>query len=268
MAQGAYGEHHAATGLAALYQASQALHGIVATQLDTIEQCLLQRNVQRQQRMEFRWHRRLLATIGLAQALQPGLRQVGTPLGQPQFAFDQGNHGQIVDRGHIPYMHQTLGLGQFGKGLGKVTFPAIERGNHAMADEHTDVPARSRLPQPRAQTRPALSRLQARDQQVTFVKRQARTHGIQPLRRKPLQTLQPLAHFVQRAQHLATGMQHPRPVVMSQRLEQGVADTLGQFQGFTVPASGTPEVTIGNGQVGQRRQAHQALAIALARQAL
>lgn len=54
LAHGTDAEHHAATGLAALDQAGQALRRVVATRLDTLERCLLQGDVQRQQRVELR----------------------------------------------------------------------------------------------------------------------------------------------------------------------------------------------------------------------
>ncbi|MNE16452.1 hypothetical protein D3C80_1093960 [compost metagenome] len=62
-------------------------------------------------------------------------------------------------------------------------------------------------------------------------------------------------------------MQHPRAIVMCQGFEQWVADPLSQLQRLAVPAAGPREVSVGNRQVGNRRQAHQALAIALLRQA-
>ncbi len=55
---------------------------------------------------------------------------------------------------------------------------------------------------------------------------------------------------------------------MGQRLEQRIADPLRQFKGLTIQPSGTPEVAVGNGQVRQCREAHQALSIAFGRQAL
>ncbi|MNN59553.1 hypothetical protein D3C81_1746770 [compost metagenome] len=77
-----------------------------------------------------------------------------------------------------------------------------------------------------------------------------------------------MAHLIQRAQRLAPGMQHPGTVVVRQGFEQGVANPLGQLQRLAVPTTRSPEVAIGNGQVGQRRQAHQTLPITFAWQAL
>jgi hypothetical protein len=83
-----------------------------------------------------------------------------------------------------------------------------------------------------------------------------------------MQALQALAHFIQRAQDFAPRLQHPRPVVMGQGFEQRVADPLRQLQGFTIQATGAPQIAIGDRQVGQGRQAHQALAITPLRQAV
>ncbi|MNU07617.1 hypothetical protein D3C72_2532870 [compost metagenome] len=44
-------------------------------------------------------------------------------------------------------MHQPLGLGQFGEGFGESPFAAIQRSDHAMADQHADVTAGARLAQ-------------------------------------------------------------------------------------------------------------------------
>ncbi|MNJ40210.1 hypothetical protein D3C77_351000 [compost metagenome] len=165
-------------------------------------------------------------------------------------------------------MHQPLGLGQLGEGFGKALFTPVQRGDHAVADQYTDVATGPRLDQAGAQAAASGLRLQACGQQIALVQGQPRPHRIQALCRQPLQALQALTHFVLGAQHLATGVQYPRPVVMGQGLEQRIADPLRQFQGFAVPAPGTPEVAIGNGQVGQRRQAHQPLAITLLRQAV
>ncbi|MCY1175350.1 hypothetical protein D9M73_155830 [compost metagenome] len=146
-------------------------------------------------------------------------------------------------------MHQALGFGQFGKGLGKATFTTIEPGNHAVADQHTDIPARSRFHQPRLQAGAARARLQTHAQQIPFVQGQPRPHRVQPLRRQPLQALQALADDIKGAQHFATSMQDAGTVVTGQGLEQGVVDALCQFQGFAVPVTCSPEVSVDNGQV-------------------
>ena len=54
---------------------------------------------------------------------------------------------------------------------------------------------------------------------------------------------------------------------MGQGFKQGVTDALRQFQRFAVQATGAPQVGIGDCQVGQGREAHQALAVTLLRQA-
>ncbi|MNG97240.1 hypothetical protein D3C79_563470 [compost metagenome] len=164
-------------------------------------------------------------------------------------------------------MHQPFGLGQFGEGFGKAPFAAILRSDHAMADQHADVAAGPCFDQTCTQTAAPGFRLQARDQQIAFVQGQACPRRVQALRRQPLQTLQTLAHFIECPQHFAASMQHPRAIVMCQGFEQWVADPLSQLQRLAVPAAGPREVSVGNRQVGNRRQAHQALAIALLRQA-
>ncbi len=88
-----------------------------------------------------------------------------------------------------------------------------------MTDQHADVPTRPRLDHSRAQAAATRLGLQTRGQQIPFVQGQAGTRRVQPLGRKPLQALQPLAHFILRPEYFATGMQHARPVVMGQGLE-------------------------------------------------
>ena len=165
-------------------------------------------------------------------------------------------------------MHQPLSFGQLRECLGEAPFTTIERGDHAMADQHADIAAATCLAEARTQASAPLDRLEARHQQVTFVQCQASAHGVQALPRQPLQPQQPLTHFILRPQRFAAGMQHPSPIVVGQGFEQGVADPLGQFQRLSVPPPRTPEVAIGDGQVGQGGQANQALAVALAGQAL
>ncbi|MNO80131.1 hypothetical protein D3C76_713240 [compost metagenome] len=218
--------------------------------------------------MEFRGCGRLLTVVGLAQSGQPGLRQVGTPLGQPEFAFDQGDHRQVVDRRHVPDVHQPFRFGEFGKGLGELAAAAFEPGDHAMADQHADVATGAGLAQTSLQAQPCGLGLQAHGQQKTFVQRQSGAYGKEPLRRQALQALQPLADFIQRTQHFTPRLQYSSAVVVRQRLEQRVAHPLRQLQGLAVQIPRTPHIAIGNGQVGQGREAHQSLAITLARQAL
>jgi len=104
-------------------------------------------------RVEFRRSGSMLAVVSLPQPRQPGIGQVGAALGQPQLAFDQGDHRQIVDRRHVPDMHQAFGFGEFGEGFGKVIAPPFEAGDHAMADQYADVATGARL----GQTRPQVS---------------------------------------------------------------------------------------------------------------
>ncbi|MNC59147.1 hypothetical protein D3C75_1089370 [compost metagenome] len=61
--------------------------------------------------------------------------------------------------------------------------------------------------------------LQAQGQQKTFIQGQACTNRIQALRCQPLQAFLALMHFLQRAENFPPRLQHPRPVVMGQRLE-------------------------------------------------
>ena len=211
--------------------------------------------------------RGVLAVVGLPQAGQPGVGQVSAPLGQPQLAFDQGDHRQVIDRRHIPDVHQALGLGQFGKSMGKLPTPPFEAGDDAVPDQHADIAAGTGLGQAGAQTRQAGLGLVTHQQQVAFVQRQACAHGIQALGRQPMQALKALADFIQGTQDLPPRLQHPRPVVMGQGFKQGVTDALRQFQRFAVQATGAPQVGIDDRQVGQGREAHQALAVTLLRQA-
>ncbi|MNP50463.1 hypothetical protein D3C76_1447280 [compost metagenome] len=78
-------------------------------------------------------------------------------------------------------MHQALGLGEFGKGFGKTPLTTIKPGDHAVADQHADIPTRPRLHQPRLQSAAADAGLQAHSQQIPFVQSQPRPHRIQPL---------------------------------------------------------------------------------------
>ncbi|MNV54197.1 hypothetical protein D3C71_1463740 [compost metagenome] len=161
LAQGTDAQQHSATGHAALDQPRQALLRLLGVLLAAFEQGLLQFDMQRQQGVEFRCCRRLLATVGLAQAQQPGFGKVDTALGQPQLALHQGNHGQVEDRRHIPDMHEALRLGQLGEGFGEMPFAAIERGDHAVPDQYADITTGPRLAQPGTQARTPLGGLQA-----------------------------------------------------------------------------------------------------------
>ncbi|MNR33711.1 hypothetical protein D3C85_1514040 [compost metagenome] len=116
--------------------------------------------MRRQQRVELRCGRRLFATVGLAQAQQPGFGQVGAALRKPQLAFDQGDHRQIENRRHVPDVHQPLGFGKLGEGFGESPFAAIQRSDHAMADQHADVTAGAGLDQPGTQAATPGLRLQ------------------------------------------------------------------------------------------------------------
>ncbi|MCY1178191.1 hypothetical protein D9M73_185310 [compost metagenome] len=213
---------------------------VVDTRLDTFERCLLQGDVQRQQRVELRGRRRLLATIGLAQAQQPGLGQVDAPLLQQQLAFDQGDHGQVVDRRHVPDVHEPLGFGQFGKGFGELAAAAFQPGNHAVTDKHADVTTGARLAQAGLQAHPRQLRLHAQGQQKAFVQGQPGANRIQPLCRQALQTLQALTDLFQCPTDFPARLQHPCAIVVRQRFEQRVADTLRQLQRFAVQSPCPP----------------------------
>ena len=147
----------------------------------SIQRRLLQADMLRQVRMKLRRGGGLFTVVGLTQTGQPGVSQVGTALGEPQFAFDQSDHRQVVDRRHVPDMHQALGLGQFSESFGEVTAPTFEAGDHTMPDQHTDVAAGARFRQAGPQTCEAGFGLATHQQQETLIKAQARTHGVQPL---------------------------------------------------------------------------------------
>ena len=113
----------------------------------------------------------VFAIVGLPQTRQPGVSQVGAALGQPQLALDQGDHCQVVDRRHVPDMHQAFGLGQLGEGFGKVATAPFEIGDHAVADQHTDVAASPGFSKTGAQTGEPGFGLEAHQQQKTLVER-------------------------------------------------------------------------------------------------
>ncbi|MNL08723.1 hypothetical protein D3C87_1294570 [compost metagenome] len=150
--------------------------------LDDFQQGLLQFDVQRQLRMEFRWCCRVFAVIGLPESREPGFGQIDASLGQPQFTFDQSDHRQVVNRRHVPDMHQPLGFGKFGEGLGEFTAAAFKPGNHAVPDQHADVATGARFTQAGLQTKARRLRLQTQRQQETFVQREPRAYGIESLR--------------------------------------------------------------------------------------
>ncbi|MNF84099.1 hypothetical protein D3C84_664440 [compost metagenome] len=145
--------HHAeqlpACLLAIFEQCIQASFGLHRLALDHFQQGLLQFDMQRQLWMEFRRRSRMIAVVGLAQSRKPGFGQIGTALGQPEFAFDQRDHRQVVDRRHVPDVHQAFGFGEFGEGFGEFTAAAFEPGDHAMADQHADIATGARLGQTR-----------------------------------------------------------------------------------------------------------------------
>jgi len=68
-------------------------------------------------------------------------------------------------------MHQALGFGKFGEGLGEITAPPFEIGDHTMPDEHADIAAGARFAQAGTQASKASVRLITHQQQVTFVQR-------------------------------------------------------------------------------------------------
>jgi len=68
-------------------------------------------------------------------------------------------------------VHQAFGLGQFGEGPGELPGMAFQLGNHAMPDQHADIPAGAGFGQAGAQADQAGFRLTTREQQVAFVKR-------------------------------------------------------------------------------------------------
>ncbi|MNS87080.1 hypothetical protein D3C72_1210090 [compost metagenome] len=132
--------------------------------LNGLEQRLLQFNVQRQLRVKLRRCRGVFAVVRLPQARQPGFGQVGTSLRQPKLTFDQCDHRQIVDRRHIPDVHQALGFSEFGKGFGEFATAAFEPGNHAMTDQYADIAAGAGFTQASLQSYPRRLGLQAQSQ--------------------------------------------------------------------------------------------------------
>ncbi|MNK92024.1 hypothetical protein D3C87_1121420 [compost metagenome] len=246
-----HGTEHLPTALLAMFeQRIQTPFGQHRLALDDVEQGLLQFDMQRQLRVEFRWRGPVFTVIGLPQARQPGFGQIGAPLGQPEFTFDQGDHGQVVDRRHVPDVHQPFGFSKFGKGFGELAAAAFQPGNHAVSDQHADVTAGPRLAQTGLQSHPSRLRLHAQGQQKAFVQGQPGANRIQPLRRQALQALHSLTDLFQRPTDFPASLQHPGTVVVRQCFEQGVADPLRQFQRFAVKPSCPPQITVGNGQVG------------------
>ena len=163
-------------------------------------------------------------------------------------------------------MHQPLSLGQLSKSLRQVTAAPFQTGQYAVTDQHADITATTRFGDPGQQTLPGLLRLQAQAQQITFIEGQSPARCILPLSRQTGQALLAMTHFIERAQNLTAGLQHPCAIVMGQRLEQRVTNALRQLQCFAVQPTGTPQITVHNRQVGQARQAHQALPITVQRQ--
>ncbi|MNX83745.1 hypothetical protein D3C86_1155200 [compost metagenome] len=134
-----------------------------------------------------------------------------------------------------------------------------------MADQHADVTAGARLAQTGLQSHPRQLRLHAQGQQKAFVQGQPGANRIQPLRRQALQALHSLTDLFQRPTDFPASLQHPGTVVVRQCFEQGVADPLRQLQRFAVQSPCPPQIAVGNGEVGQGRKAHQALAVTLGR---
>lgn len=162
---------------------------------------LLQLHVQWQLGVKLRRRSGALAGVGLAQSRQPRLGQIGAALRQPQLTFDQRDHCQIVDRRHVPDVHQAFGFGQFGKGLGELAAAAIQTRDHAMANQYADVATGPCLADPGQQAHACGLRLQAHRQQKTLVQGQPRAHRIQTLWRQAAQPFQPLMDFIECAQN-------------------------------------------------------------------
>ena len=196
--------------------------------------------MQRQLRMEL-WRRcALLAAIGFGQARQPGGRQLQLTLQQPQLAFDQGNHGHVVNRRHIPDMHQALGFRQLSKGFRQPAAAPLKAGQHAVANQQADVATSTRLVDPSQQLETGGLRLQLQTEQVAFVQGQTSPHGIQPCGRQISQAIEAQAHFSQGAPHFTPRLQHTGTVVIGQPLKQRIADTLRQLQTLTVETPCAP----------------------------
>ncbi|KPW98212.1 Unknown protein sequence [Pseudomonas syringae pv. coryli] len=253
--------------LSAPFERLQALLAGNAVTLQSFEYGTLQLDVLWQLWMAFRGSSAEAAVVGLRQAQQPRFGKVHAPLQQPQLAFGQGNHRQVVDRRHVPDVHQPFGLGEFGEGFGKAAGAAFHGGDHAVTDQHADVATGARLGQAGQQQHPPLVYLQAQGQQVALIQRQTRADRVQPNGGQAFEALLPLPYFLERAENFAPGLQDSGAVVMRQRLEQRIGDPLSQLQRITIQHAGAPQITVGDREVGQCRQAHQPLPIAFFRQA-
>ena len=225
-----------------------------------------QAQVQRQLGQQFRGGGRLRAGIGVAQASEPQLGQRQLPLPGPELALHQGDQGQVIDGRHVPGVQGAFAFGEQAEGFGVVAGLLGQGGQHAIADHQGHVATGARLTDPGLQSRTGLLRLQAQRQQITFVEHQAGADRIRLVRTKALQTRQSQPHFFQRAQDFPTRLQHPRAIVMGQRLEQRVAVALRQFQRLAIEVAGAPQHAPCHRQVGQGGDAHEALPEAVGRQ--
>ncbi|MNZ90090.1 hypothetical protein D3C78_1090440 [compost metagenome] len=211
----------------------------------------------RQQRTALRRRGRLRTGVSVGQTAQPSGGQFDLPLRQPQFALHQGDDRQVVDRRHVPYVHQALDFAQQGEGAGVVAVPPFQAGQRAIADHQADVAAMACFVDAGLELAPRLLRLQRQTAQVALDDQQAAAHRGTPLPRHAFDTGETLAYFLVGPVHFATRQQHPCAIAMHHRLEHRVAEALRQFQGFAVEATGTPQVAAHDGQVGQGRKTEQ-----------
>ncbi|MNZ20855.1 hypothetical protein D3C78_379160 [compost metagenome] len=249
-----------------LQQSAQAAFGLRRLVPGTVQGGQLQFDVVRQLGMELGGGSGGFAGVGFRQARQPGFGQLHLPLGQPEIAFGQGDHRQVVDRRHVPDMHQALGFGQLGEGRGKAPFAPFQPGQGAMADQQADIAAGAGFGDARLQADPRRLGLHAHAEQVALVEHQPRPGDEGPRRCRATQALQALLHFALGTQDLATRLQHAGTVVVDQRFEQRVGAALSQLQGLAIEAAGAPEVAPHQGDIAQQRQAEMTKAIVLRRQ--
>ncbi|MCY1403789.1 hypothetical protein D9M71_189830 [compost metagenome] len=247
-------------------QGTQARLGLRDLALGTGQRGRLLLDAQRQQRMEFGRGGGAFTGIGFRQTRQPGLGQLQLPLGQPELALGEGDHRQVVDRRHVPDVHQPLGLGQLREGGGEATLAAFQCGQGAVSDQQADVAAGAGFGYAGLQADPRGLVLQAHAQQEALVEHQARPGHAGPRHFHATQTLQALLHLCLGAQGFTTRLQDAGTVIMDQGFEQRVGPALRHLQGLAVQVAGAPEVAAHQGEVPQQGKAQVTLAIVLRRQ--
>jgi hypothetical protein len=152
-------------------------------------------------------------------------------------------------------MHQPLDLGQLGERLR--TGPAGLPGRPArIADDQADVAAGTGFVDAGLEPLARFLRLHSQTAQVALVDQQPTAHGIAPMRRQAGSRARPSPLLV--GARNSPRACSPRAVVMHQRLEQRIAETLRQFERLPIERAGAPAIATDNRQVAQARQAQQA----------